>query len=105
MVKSTRNWQPHYMDEPDNKRMFAFPAVQQQEQIQLILQSLAPLRRNLKPRVRQRFDGLVRRSRQHTPLYRDLNHLSPVEFMLLSFIIELLNDRGDEFTTDHPPFP
>ena len=93
------------MRDSEHKRMFAYPMVQQQERLQFVLESLAPLRRYLEGRSRQQFDRLVRRSHRFMPVYSSLRHFSPVEFILLSFIIELLNDQEDEILADHPPFP
>ena len=85
--------------------MFAFPTVQQQERLQLVIQSLAPIRRHLQGRSRWQFDRLLRQSLQLMPVYSEFQHFSPVEFMLLSFIVELLDDQEQEILTDHPPFP
>ena len=85
--------------------MFAFPAVQEQEQIQLAIQSLAPLRRHLTGSSRQGFEDLLRRILNHSPAYNVVNHLSPMEFILLGFIIELLDTFNDAHASEHPPFP
>jgi hypothetical protein len=93
------------MDDLRQNNMFAFPVVQEQEQLQLAIQSLAPFRRQLKGHVRHRFENLVRRFLPHLPAYNLVNHLSPMEFVLLGLIVELLDTTDDMPPSDHPPFP
>jgi hypothetical protein len=93
------------MDDHREKSMYAFSTVQEQEQVQLAIQSLAPLRRELKGRTRHKFENLVRRLSQHLPAYHLVNHLSPMEYILLGLIIELLETSDAKPRSDHPPFP
>lgn len=93
------------MDENAGKDLFAFPAVQQQERLQFVIQSLAPLRRYLDPIPRRRFDDLLRHTLEMFPFYAHFKHLTPVEFILLAFIIDLLSDPPPGTSLDHPPYP
>jgi hypothetical protein len=93
------------MDDRRKNSMYAFPAVQEQEQLQLAIQSLAPLRRELKGRSRHKFENLLRRFLHHLPTYSSVNHLTPMEFILLGLIIELLEASSDNPHSKHPPFP
>ena len=85
--------------------MFAFPTVQEQEELQLLIQSLAPLRRELRGPARHKFENLIRGILHHLPAYKLVHHLSPMEFILLGFIIELLETHEDKPRSEHPPFP
>jgi hypothetical protein len=93
------------MNESHNRPVFAFPAVQEHEQVQAILQSLAPLRRRLPERSRRQFETLVRRVLAHIAAYNSVSHLSPMEFILLGFIIELAENLQEPQILDHPPLP
>jgi hypothetical protein len=93
------------MDDQQNHTMYAFPAVQGQEQLQLAIQSLAPMRRHLRGSSRRRFEYLIRDLLHHLPAYNSVNHLTPMEFVLLGLIIELADTPDDKPATEHPPFP
>jgi len=93
------------MDDFRKNSMFAFPVVKEQEKLQLAIQSLAPFRRHLKGHLRHRFENLIKHFLHHLPVYNLVNHLSPMEFILLGFIVELLDITDDKPPPDHPPFP
>jgi hypothetical protein len=95
------------MEDRPNRTLFAFPAVQEQEQLRAILQSLAPLRRFLHRDARTQFESLIQQVIPLLPAYQHVDHLSPTEFILLAFIIELAGDLGKVASDpmEHPPFP
>ena len=93
------------MDDQRDPKVFAFSAVQEHEQVQATLQSLAALRRNLPLSSRYKFENLIRRVLPHLPAYNSVNHLTPIEFILLSFIIELTEELHEPRNRDHPPLP
>ena len=93
------------MDDQRDPKVFAFPSVQEQEQVQATLQSLAALRRNLPVSSRHSFETLIRRVLPHLPAYNAVQHLTPMEFILLSFIIELADDLHNPRIRGHPPLP
>jgi hypothetical protein len=95
------------MEDQPNRTVFAFPAVQEQEQVQATLQSLAPLRRHLRRDTRTHFENLIRQVLPLLPAYQHVDHLTPIEFILLAFIIELADDLDKAAVNplNHPPFP
>jgi hypothetical protein len=95
------------MQDHPNRTVFAFPAVQEQEQLQVTLQSLAALRRHLRRDTRTQFETLVQQVLPLLPAYQYVDHLTPIEFILLAFVIELADVLGKETVNplDHPPFP
>lgn len=93
------------MDDQSDPKVFAFLSVQELELVQATLQSLAPLRRNLPLRTRQNFEALIRNVLAHVPAYNTVKHLTPMEFILLCFIIELTEDHHESAFLGHPPLP
>jgi hypothetical protein len=93
------------MDERRKTTVYAFPAVQEQEQLQAALQSLAALRRALPEGTRRDFEILVRRMLPFLPAYHTATHLTPMEFILLGGILVLAGDSAETPELDHPPLP
>ncbi|TFH34838.1 MAG: hypothetical protein E4G99_08660 [Anaerolineales bacterium] len=93
------------MHETRDPSMYAFPAVQEQEQLQETLQSLAAFRRALPESKRRNFEILVRRLLPLLPAYHTAKHLTPMEFILLGCMIELAEKFQEIQALDHPPFP
>lgn len=93
------------MDEEITSRIYAFPQAQAHESLQVILQSLAPLRRHLAGESRDHLEQLIRQALRLLPAYSQVPHLSPIEFLLLTFIIALYDSLEDTAARPHPPFP
>ena len=93
------------MQKDAKDRMYAFPAVQAREELDLAIRSLAPLLRHLRGSRRSKFERLLQQLQRRFHLHRFVRHLSPYEFILLGLIIEMLEASDEEVTEDHPPFP
>lgn len=93
------------MNHEDQIEIFAFPAAQEQDRLQFALQGLGPLRRHLRGHSRDRFESLIQHALKCLPAYSSLKHLSPIEFLLIGFILGLLEELEGDWGSDHPPFP
>jgi hypothetical protein len=93
------------MSKNARENLYAFPAVQEYESVEHALQSLAALRRHLSEPARASFERHIRRLQKHLPLYKRVNHLTPIEFVLLALMIEILEGKDNPRWPDHPPFP
>lgn len=93
------------MEHNPEKPLFAFPSVQEQDQLVLVIQSLVPLHRNLTGSTRQAFEDAIQRLVHLLPAYKSMRHLTPMEFILLGFILGLIEKLAGDKDPDHPPFP
>ena len=102
------------MDEknPTND-FYLFPSVQSNVEVHNELRSLARFRRALRKEDQEVIDNLITSIQPHLPLAHLAERLTPIEYVLLSMLLEQKKEIGrltSEIVTVkdswvHPPFP
>jgi hypothetical protein len=93
------------MDDKQKKTIFAFPAVQEQDEFQTLIHSLSPLLRLYGAEERLQIDGIFQRINERLQHYGLVRHLTPMDFLLVSLVIELIMEISKLHPEKHPPFP